>query len=255
MAKNTIRTYVGDGVTTIYSIDFALGYINRDYVYVHLTTNAHTDQVAYAWLNDSQIELTLPIEDTIEFTIRRVIPRNALVNDYVNGAILREEDLDNSFLQTLMIQEEIADGYTVITGDFGINSDLDMNGYRIKNLPAPAAPTDPLRLMDAAITGIEVSLRDLTTSTTVATTITVDATNDNDLIIIQSETPVVITLEPTTANAVVFFLQDTLQEVTFAAGVGAVVKTPLGLTPYTQNSMCFAYSINSTTWVLGGDLG
>ena len=255
MANTTIRTYTGDGATTIYPIDFTLGYISREYVFVYLTGDTFVTELDYTWLNNSQIELTTAPAVGIEFNIRRVVPRNELVNDFVDGAILREKNLDDSFKQTLMALEEIGDGFATASGDFIINSDLDMRGFRIKNLPAPSNPTDPLRLQDAGLISGDITLRDLTTSTTTDTVISITGANDNDMIIIQSAAPVVITLETTTVDTVVFFMQDTVQQVTFVAGAGAVIKTPLGLAPYTQNSICFAYSINSTTWVLGGDLG
>ena len=146
MAKNTIRTYVGDGITTIYSIDFTLGYINKDYVYVYKTEESYTTQLDYTWLNSTQIEVTAAVGTGVEFNIRRVVPRGALVNDYVDGAILREVNLDASFKQTLMIQEEIADGFFTVGVDAAVmNTDLDMQGFRLKNLPKAVDPTDPVR--------------------------------------------------------------------------------------------------------------
>ena len=149
MAKNTIRTYVGDGVTTIYSIDFTLGYINRDYIYVYTSDTEYTTQVSYTWLNNSQIELAAPVDSGVEFNIRRVVPRSTLVNDYEDGAILREVNLDTSFKQSLMIQEEMGDGFfTVGRASTTMNSDLDMQGYRILSLPDPINDNDPIRLKD-----------------------------------------------------------------------------------------------------------
>ena len=114
MAFKTLRTYVGDGVATIYSIDFQLGYINKDYVYVYLTTDAYTTQVAYTWLNASQIEITTAVADGVSFNIRRVVPRDKIVNDYTDGAILREINLDNSYKQALMWLEEVEDGFVPV---------------------------------------------------------------------------------------------------------------------------------------------
>ena len=149
MAKKTIRTYVGNGVTTIYPIDFTLGFINRDYVYVYLTVNDYTVQVPYTWLNDSQIELNSPMSNGYEFNIRRILPRDTLINDYVDGAILREEDLDNSFRQTLMIQEELEDGFfSVSTAAILMTSDIDMQGNQILGLPEPVNDNDVVRLQD-----------------------------------------------------------------------------------------------------------
>ena len=130
MAFKTLRTYVGDGVATIYSIDFQLGYINRDYVYVYLTTDDYTTQVEYTWLNASQIEITTAVADGVSFNIRRVVPRDRIVNDYTDGAILREVNLDNSFKQALMWLEEVADGF-MSEDEWRVQTDLNMLGHRI----------------------------------------------------------------------------------------------------------------------------
>jgi hypothetical protein len=130
MAFKTLRTYVGDGVATMYSIDFQLGYINRDYVYVYLTTDDYTTQVEYTWLNASQIEITTAVADGVSFNIRRVVPRDRVVNDYTDGAILREVNLDNSFKQALMWLEEVADGF-MSEDEWRVQTDLNMLGHRI----------------------------------------------------------------------------------------------------------------------------
>ena len=132
MAK-TIRTYTGDGATTIYPVDFSLGYINRTYVYIYLASDEYTNQLSYTWLNDSQIELTAPVANGVEFNLRRVVPRSELVNDYTDGAILREINLDNSFKQTLMALEEVADGFTSAVGDFIVNTDIIPNPLNTPN--------------------------------------------------------------------------------------------------------------------------
>ena len=106
----TIKSHIKDGVQTIYPVSFDLGYVSRDYVYVY-TGDDYTVQIAYTWLNDSQIEITDPTPSSQEFFIRRVVPRNEPFNDYVDGAVLREENLDDSFVQALMINEELSDGF------------------------------------------------------------------------------------------------------------------------------------------------
>jgi hypothetical protein len=146
---NTTRTYTGNGVTTLYPVDFTLGYISKDYVYVYLVGSEYTDQLSYNWIDDTQIELTTPVEDGVEFIIRRVVPRGTLVNDYEDGAILREQNLDDSFRQGLMVQEEVADGFFTVGANATLmNGDLDMRGHQILSLPDPVDDNDPIRLKD-----------------------------------------------------------------------------------------------------------
>ena len=163
MAFKTLRTYVGDGVATIYSIDFQLGYINKDYVYVYLTTDAYTTQLEYTWLNASQIEITTAVADGVSFNIRRIVPHDKIVNDYTDGAILREVNLDNSFKQALMWLEEVDDGF-VSADEWQLQTNLNMLGHRITTLGnatdvRDAAPLEQIQdLIDekfGLITGIE----------------------------------------------------------------------------------------------------
>ncbi len=144
---NTTRPYIGDGVRTIYPIDFALGYINRDYVFVYLDNiSTFTTQLEYTWVDDSQIQLAEPVANGVPFTIRRVVPRHELVNAYEDGAILREGNLDESFKQTLMALEEIQDGYADPDGILTIDALLDMLGHRITNLGLATEDTDAVPL-------------------------------------------------------------------------------------------------------------
>lgn len=115
MAK-TIRTYIGDAASTLYPVDFDLGYISRSHVYVYLDTEDTSNQLDYTWINDAQIQLTAPVATGVTFHIRRIVPRNVLVHDYEDGAIMHEENLDDSNLQPLMILEENDDSRDVLEG-------------------------------------------------------------------------------------------------------------------------------------------
>ena len=129
---------------------------------MYLVTDAYTLQLDYEWLNDTQIELTEVMPQGVSFNIRRIVPRNDIVNRYTNGAILREYYLNDSFRQALMLLEEVADGFIAADGEllqlsgnldmngFSINNlaDLDMGGNSIINLPEPIDGTSPARLQD-----------------------------------------------------------------------------------------------------------
>lgn len=141
----TIKTYLGEVGRTVYPVDFDLGYLDRSHIYVYAGSTP-TNQLAYSWLNENQIELTVPFTEGAEFIIRRITPRNEIFNDYENGAILEERNLDDSFKQTLMVLEEWEDG-SYPEGLLMLNN-INMQGNRILNLPKPTALTEPLRLQD-----------------------------------------------------------------------------------------------------------
>ena len=140
MAK-TIRSYTSDGAQVLYPIDFVNGFIKREYVYVYLDTDAYTTQIAYTWVNDSQIQLTAPVANTLQFHIRRVVPRDTKVNDYNDGSIFKESNIDDSYDQSLMILEEVEDGY--VTGPLTPIEELIQQGQGA-SFTQEDAPADPV---------------------------------------------------------------------------------------------------------------
>lgn len=147
----TVRTYTSDGIRTIYPIDFDLGYIRQEFVYVYAGSDTEFEtQLDYSWINTSQIELYSPLNAGESFKIRRVIPRDEPINDYEDGAVLRESNLDDSFVQALMILQEIEDGYLTTTGEVSFNSDINLLGNSLFNLVTKFDdPTSAITLGDA----------------------------------------------------------------------------------------------------------
>lgn len=138
----TIRDYTGDGNRTLYPIDFDLGYLDKEHVYVFLSGDDYKTQLDYNWVNSSQIELTVPVTSGQVFHIRRVTPRNNIFNDYEDGAILKERNLDDSFKQSLMILQEVEDGFFTLDGLIEFKADIDLHNYRLKNVANALTPAD-----------------------------------------------------------------------------------------------------------------
>lgn len=148
----TRRDLVSDGSTTVFNIDFSLGYIKREYIYVYLKSESYENQLSYSWLNDNQIELAAPLAEGTEFHIRRVVPRDMAVNDYEQGAILHEQNLDDSYAQPLMVLEEIQDGYFLLDPEekLEVNSDIIMNFHKILDLGRGINDDSAARLGDTS---------------------------------------------------------------------------------------------------------
>ena len=132
--RQTVFLEVSDGVRTVYPISFDLGYLSKDYVYVYQGEHAdYNNQLVYTWVDDDNIELAQALPDGAEFWIRRIVPRDDLIN-YFTGASLNPSAIDNTHLQLLMISQEIMDGFGDPDGLGNIKNILDMRGYRITNL-------------------------------------------------------------------------------------------------------------------------
>tara|TARA_R110000851_G_scaffold4635_1_gene18866 strand:- start:22 stop:2289 length:2268 start_codon:yes stop_codon:yes gene_type:complete len=118
MAQTT-RTYTGTGSPTVYDVDFDLGYISKDHIFVYRGDD-YTAQLSYTYVNDLQIQVDVTGGE--EFVVRRVVPRNVAINNFTDGAFLRGLALDTSYAQALMIIEEIQDGYVTPSGDGDIGA-------------------------------------------------------------------------------------------------------------------------------------
>ena len=103
-----VKRIISDSTTTVYTVDFPLGYLKKEdiQVYAEETPNVQLD---YSWIGDTQIELAtaLPLFDV--FYIRRVTDSEKVVNDYTDAVAIRESELDDSFLQALLLLEERKD--------------------------------------------------------------------------------------------------------------------------------------------------
>lgn len=145
MAK-TYKEYPYEAGRTLYPVSFELGYIDRSHIKVYIKGTLVSKQ--FSWVNNSQIQLLSPVNTGETLIIRRVVPRNAAINDYEDGARLSEENLDDSFLQALMILEEVADGFVTSDGililqdTLKLTGDLDLDNYRIINLADGVANSD-----------------------------------------------------------------------------------------------------------------
>ena len=57
----TLREYKGDGVRTLYPIDFDLGYLRKEYVKVYLKGGDPINELTYSWPTNNQIELSAAV--------------------------------------------------------------------------------------------------------------------------------------------------------------------------------------------------
>lgn len=131
MPYSTIETtYTG---TNLFSVNFTLGYLDRD----HVTARVN-DEVdgggspvyrTITWVTDGTVSLsgTLTNGDTVKLT--RTTPTDVVTHDYEDGEILTEANIDESFLQCIMIAHEALDGR------FGtLQQDLNMGANKIVNM-------------------------------------------------------------------------------------------------------------------------
>lgn len=265
----TIRTTITNGVQTVFSVSFDLGYLSRDQVFVYTNNSVYTDQIGYRWVNDTQIETLEILPAGTSLHIRRVVKKNELVNDYTNNAILDEESLDKSFKQALMWLEEIQDGFVVPDGDdwtiFGnlqMRGYIDMNGFRILDLPEPVEPEEPIRLVDFERL-LQITNSSVDRVVTFATDYLLDVSKPATHIFFMSDTDVTVRV-PVAPYTTVTRKSINMYLTQLGDGQVRVVPEPTVSLRYPEDSLPVTYSKNATIavesvedhlWLVVGNMG
>ena len=141
MANSYIK-HISDGVTTRFFIPFK--YFDASHVNVFTETS---DVFFNIDETTNEVVLAKPIPATKAFWIRRQTPITRNYSDFRRGNRFGEQSVNNSFLWQLYIAQELAEN-SRIEEPMQPSSDMDMNGYKIRNLGAPVENTDAVRLMD-----------------------------------------------------------------------------------------------------------
>lgn len=125
-----------------YAVNFSLGYL--DPAHVTCRVNEEVDgagEPVFRTINFlsegvvNSISGSLTNGDLIVF--ERTVPSNVLQHDYQDGALLIEDNLDESFKQVLMLVQEVLDGRLA-----ELTVDLDAGGNQIKNVGAGTDSND-----------------------------------------------------------------------------------------------------------------
>lgn len=127
--------YNGDGTTTNFNVTFP--YLSQDHVVVEV------DEVvtSFTWVTASTIQISPAPAVDARVAIYRQTPITTPINDFENGSVLNEEQLDNSFLQTLYVTQESYDNsesaMLETTGGY-----FDAESKQIKNVANATDPQD-----------------------------------------------------------------------------------------------------------------
>ncbi len=117
MAKNSIITFAGDGVTTQFTVNFTGGYASEDHVFcqVNEEVDGSGDPVYRTITFASEVLITVggtvpQIGEEVRFT--RQTPIDAPVNDFGAGAQFSSTSIDDSFEQVLFGIQEAQDSFS-----------------------------------------------------------------------------------------------------------------------------------------------
>lgn len=173
---------VGDGSTTQFTVDFALGYINESDVTCRVgdEVDGSNDPIyrTITFLSETLVEISGDAPGTgVNVVFDRTVDKEDLVVDFSNGDILDEDNLDAVLEQIMMSVHEVLDGR------FGtFDADLDMGGFTIKNLADPVDDADaaPKSYVDERLSGIDGSVTAAASSAAAAASSAADAQSSED---------------------------------------------------------------------------
>tara|TARA_R110002012_G_scaffold96493_2_gene232528 strand:+ start:4385 stop:5671 length:1287 start_codon:yes stop_codon:yes gene_type:complete len=115
MALSAIETTYTGGPQE-FPINFELGYLSRDDVYVQVNgavVKATGDPVYanYEYIDDANIRILDPLTNGDVIRIRRIVSKTELQVDFVAGADVTAANINAQTLQSLMIYQEMLDGF------------------------------------------------------------------------------------------------------------------------------------------------
>lgn len=138
----TTVTKIGDGVTSVFNVDFVLGYISESHVKAWVTGEVDgLGDIVYRSITFDTVDMLrlsgAPPGVGTQVNFQRTVPKDALLVNFSDGDNLNEGNLDLLQLQVMHLMHEALDGRIG-----PIASNFDMNGYKIINHGAPVDDDD-----------------------------------------------------------------------------------------------------------------
>lgn len=143
------QEHLSDGTLT--SLDLAIGYIKRGDISVLLDGVATND---WEWVpGNNSIQFPAPVPSGMRVTITRTTQRDKVINIFDKGASFTNRSMDTDFQQMLYLAQEYSEG----AGVTDLYNDLDMHGFRVRNLGDGSLPMDAvnLRQLEAKTVGVQ----------------------------------------------------------------------------------------------------
>ncbi len=135
----SVQRVVSDGTLKI--VDLSITYFDRSEIKVFVNSKPYT---AWQWASnvENRIIFNSPIPAGVEVLIKRTTDLSKLRHYFSKGSAFTAEALDEDLQQVLHIAQEATEAN--LAGDF--YNDIDMHGYRVKNIGQAVDDSDALTL-------------------------------------------------------------------------------------------------------------
>lgn len=135
-------TKIGDGVSTQFPVNFALGYISQGHITARVGTEADgLGQPIYraiTYLSENLLQIAgTPAGIGVPILFERTVPKEALLVEFNNGDVMDEVNLDIAQKQSAMLAHEVLDGrFATLT------ENLRVGGFKLSDVGTPTVGTD-----------------------------------------------------------------------------------------------------------------
>lgn len=141
----SIQRATSDG--TLSTLDLTIEYIDQIDVHlfvddVEMDLTGGTTPYTWEWVTPSQIKILPVVPNGSVVMLRRRTQSSEMYHNFDEGAVFKDESVDENFKQVLFLTQESQEGLALTD----LFNDLDMHGFNINNLPLATEPTQPVTL-------------------------------------------------------------------------------------------------------------
>lgn len=154
-------TYTGGAQT--FPVNFELGFIDREDVFVRINEaidgTGEPVFASFTWIDDGNITVDDPLVNGDIVQIRRIVSKTELQVDFQDNADVTPENLNAQSLQSLMIYQELLDGFVGLSSPADDADRAEAAAAEAEQAAAVVADWTNFKLMGGEITGkVEYSI-------------------------------------------------------------------------------------------------
>lgn len=114
--RYSISRFTGDGIQTIWNLNFAGGFIDRTHIKAYLeNADGPVSELGFDWISDGSVDVTPAVAAGQSFVFYRDTPKNTPLVDFSGGSALTEHNLDTLAKQAVFVGAETIDRFAGVS--------------------------------------------------------------------------------------------------------------------------------------------